>query len=80
VESAVSQFAGDIGSVAICASTLLLIAVMFAIEFGQEYIFSDAQKIFRTSLKYQFATTVVLFQLIMLFGILRASAFIYFQF
>ena len=53
---------------------------MFAIEFGQEYIFSDAQKIFRTSLKYQFATTVVLFQLIMLFGILRASAFIYFQF
>ena len=80
VESAVSQFAGDIGSVAICASTLLLIAVMFAIEFGQEYIFSDAQKIFRTSLKYQFAATVVLFQLIMLFGILRASAFIYFQF
>ena len=80
VADAVSQFAGDISSVAVCAVTLLFIAIMFAIEYGQEYIFHSAQQAFHASLKYQFASTVLLFQLIMLFGILRASAFVYFQF
>jgi D-alanyl-lipoteichoic acid acyltransferase DltB (MBOAT superfamily) len=76
----VSQFAGDISSVAICVVTVLLIVLMFAIEMGQEYIFPAAQQVYLASLKYQFASTVVLFQLVMLFGILRASAFVYFQF
>jgi alginate O-acetyltransferase complex protein AlgI len=80
VANAVSQFAGDISSVAICAVTLLFIAIMFALEYGKEYIFHGAQQVFLTSLKYQFASTVLLFQLIMLFGILRASSFVYFQF
>ena len=80
IADAVSQFAGDITSVALCAVTLLFIAIMFAIEYGQEFIFSGAQQAFLASLKYQFASTVLLFQLIMLFGILRASAFVYFQF
>jgi alginate O-acetyltransferase complex protein AlgI len=80
VADAVSQFAGDISSVAVCAVTLLLIVIMFAIEYGQEYIFHNAHQLFLASLQYQFASTVLLFQLIMLFGILRASAFVYFQF
>jgi D-alanyl-lipoteichoic acid acyltransferase DltB (MBOAT superfamily) len=80
VAGAVSQFAGDISSVAICAVTVLLIVIMLAIEYGQEYIFHSAHQLYIASLKYQFASTVLLFQLIMLFGILRASAFIYFQF
>jgi D-alanyl-lipoteichoic acid acyltransferase DltB (MBOAT superfamily) len=80
IANAVSQFAGDISSVAVCAVTLLLIIILFAIEFGQEYIFSGARELFFASLRYQFASTVLLFQLIMLFGILRASAFVYFQF
>jgi alginate O-acetyltransferase complex protein AlgI len=80
VADAVSQFAGDISSVAVCAVTLLFIVLMFALEYGKEYIFHSAQQAFLASLKYQFASTVLLFQLIMLFGILRASAFVYFQF
>ena len=80
IATAVSQFAGDISSVAVCAITLLLIAIMFALEYGKEYIFPNAQQVYLASLKYQFASTVLLFQLIMLFGILRASAFVYFQF
>jgi D-alanyl-lipoteichoic acid acyltransferase DltB (MBOAT superfamily) len=80
IADAVSQFAGDISSVAVCVVTLLFIAIMFAIEFGQEHIFSGARQAFLASLKYQYASTVLLFQLIMLFGILRASAFVYFQF
>ncbi len=80
IADAVSQFAGDISSVALCAVTLLLIALMFALEYGQEYIFSKTRQLLLASLQYQLASSVLLFQLVMLFGILRASAFVYFQF
>jgi D-alanyl-lipoteichoic acid acyltransferase DltB (MBOAT superfamily) len=80
IADAVSQFAGDISSVSLCAVTVLLIALMFALEYGQEYIFGKTQQLFLASLRYQFASSVLLFQLVMLFGILRASAFVYFQF
>jgi D-alanyl-lipoteichoic acid acyltransferase DltB (MBOAT superfamily) len=80
IADAVSQFAGDISSVSLCAVTLLLIALMFALEYGQEYIFGKTHQLFLASLRYQFASSVLLFQLVMLFGILRASAFVYFQF
>jgi alginate O-acetyltransferase complex protein AlgI len=80
IAEAVSQFAGDISSVAVCVVTLAIIALMFTIEFAKEYFFHGARQLYLASLQYQFATTVMLFQLIMLFGILRASAFIYFQF
>jgi D-alanyl-lipoteichoic acid acyltransferase DltB (MBOAT superfamily) len=80
IGNAISQFAGDLSSVAIGATTVLAIAVMLAVELGQEYIFPKARAAFHGSLKYQFATTVALFDVIMLFGALRSSAFVYFQF
>jgi len=80
IGNAFSPFAADVPSVAIGATTFLAIAVMLAVEFGQEYIFPKARAAFHDSLKYQFATTVALFDAIMLFGALRSSAFVYFQF
>jgi D-alanyl-lipoteichoic acid acyltransferase DltB (MBOAT superfamily) len=73
-------FAGDITSVAIGAVTFIFIAIMFATELCQESALRRACEAFRASLKLQFATTVVLFEAIMLFGVLRSSAFVYFQF
>jgi Mg2+/citrate symporter len=61
-------------------TTFMLIAVMFTIELGEEYGFQNARELFYTSLKYQFAATIVLFEAVMFFGVLRPMAFIYFQF
>jgi len=80
IGDAISQLGGDISSVAVFFTTILAIAMMFAIEMGQESFFRNARAAFNVSLKYQFATTVALFQAIMLFGVMRSSAFVYFQF
>jgi len=80
VGDAISQFAGDLTSVAVGATTILVITVMFCIELGQEYFASDRMERWSSSLKYRFWATVTLFEVIMLFGELRSSAFIYFQF
>ena len=80
IGDAVSRFAGDISSVAIGAVTILAIVIMLAIELGREFSFRNAREAFRASIKYRFATTVALFEAIILFGVLRSSAFVYFQF
>jgi len=80
IGDAVSNFAVDISSVAIGAVTILAIVIMLAIELGREFIFRNAREAFRASIKYQFVTTVALFEAIILFGVLRSSAFVYFQF
>jgi len=80
IGAALSGFAGDISSVAIGISTFLLIAIMFLVEFGQEFLFKNAREVFNNSLNYQFFATGALFNAIMLFGVLRPQAFIYFQF
>jgi len=80
IGNSISLFAGDISSVPIGAATFLFIAIMFAIELGREFIFPGARETFNASMKHQFAATIVLFEAIMLFGILRSSAFVYFQF
>lgn len=77
---AVSQFAGDITSVAIGTVTILFVAIMFAIELRREFMTQSAREAFHASLKHQFTVTVLLFEAILLFGVLRSSAFIYFQF
>ena len=80
IGGAIAQFASDFTSVAIDMTTFMLIAVMFTIELGEEYGFQNARELFYTSLKYQFAATIVLFEAVMFFGVLRPMAFIYFQF
>jgi D-alanyl-lipoteichoic acid acyltransferase DltB (MBOAT superfamily) len=80
IGGAIAQFASDFTSVAIAMTTFMLIAVMFTIELGEEYGFQNARELFYTSLKYQFAATIVLFEAVMFFGVLRPMAFIYFQF
>ena len=80
IGGAIAQFASDFTSVAIALTTFMLIVVMFTIELGEEYGFKSAREVFYASLKYQFTATLVLLEAIMLFGVLRPMAFIYFQF
>jgi D-alanyl-lipoteichoic acid acyltransferase DltB (MBOAT superfamily) len=80
IKDAVSQWAGDLTSVAIGLVTVLFIAIMFALELRQESMPEHKREVLFSTMKYQFAATVVLFEAIMLFGSLRSSAFVYFQF
>jgi alginate O-acetyltransferase complex protein AlgI len=69
---------GDNRGAAVMLTTLLLTAFMFFIELRGEM--HPVQKGRTRSLAWQSAQIVLLFQAIMLFGVMRASAFIYFQF
>jgi D-alanyl-lipoteichoic acid acyltransferase DltB (MBOAT superfamily) len=80
IGDAISQFAGDISAVALGAVTVLVIAIMFSIELRRESTAKDASAPIQGSLTFQFASTVALFEAILLFGMLRSSAFVYFQF
>jgi len=73
-------FSGDSSSIVIGTVTCLLIAIMLLLEFGAESDYRGAKELLRGSLSFQFATTLIIFESVMLFGVLRASAFIYFQF
>jgi D-alanyl-lipoteichoic acid acyltransferase DltB (MBOAT superfamily) len=80
MQSAILLATGDSSSLALMAATVMLIAVMFGLEAMQEgrrWIFKDH---IAQSVRWQAAAVVLLFQAIMLFGSLRASSFIYFQF
>jgi D-alanyl-lipoteichoic acid acyltransferase DltB (MBOAT superfamily) len=68
----------DSSAASVLLTTVLLIALMFAIEFWSE--FHPRQVGSPRSLAWQSVQIVLLFQAIMFFGVLRASAFIYFQF
>jgi len=69
---------GDNRGAAVMLTTLLLTAFMFFIELRREM--HPVQKGRMPSLAWQSAQIVLLFQAIMLFGVMRASTFIYFQF
>jgi hypothetical protein len=73
-------FTGQNTSFAVGMTTLILIVLFFAIEWMQEQgIFSPSSQI-QLSWTYAALTTVALCQCVVMFGILRSSAFIYFQF
>jgi D-alanyl-lipoteichoic acid acyltransferase DltB (MBOAT superfamily) len=80
IGSAITPWAGDLTSVAIGLITILLIAILFALELGQESMPEHKREVLFTTMKYQFTATIVLFEATMLFGSLRSSAFVYFQF
>jgi len=69
---------GDNRGAAVMLTTLLLTASMFAMELRREM--HPVERGRMPSLALQSAQIVLLFQVIMLFGVMRASAFIYFQF
>jgi alginate O-acetyltransferase complex protein AlgI len=69
---------GDNRGAAVMLTTTLLTACMFAMELRRER--HPLQKGRIPSLAWQSAQIVLLFQAIMLFGVMRASTFIYFQF
>ena len=69
---------GDNRGAAVMLTTLLLTACMFGVELRREMY--PAEKGRMPSLAWQSAQIVLLFQAIMLFGVMRASTFIYFQF
>jgi D-alanyl-lipoteichoic acid acyltransferase DltB (MBOAT superfamily) len=69
---------GDNRGAAVMLTTLLLTASMFAMELRRET--HPVERGRMRSLALQSAQIVLLFQVIMLFGVMRASAFIYFQF
>ncbi|HUS18686.1 MAG TPA: MBOAT family O-acyltransferase [Terriglobales bacterium] len=80
-QAVVLQFAGDNTSLGVAFVTLGMIAAMLAVEWMMEYRgWSRSIANPAGSLRLKGAVTVLLFQLIMLFGVLRSSSFIYFQF
>ena len=79
MEAALS-FTGTNTSIAVGMVTILLIALFLAIEWGQEKSLLDNLRWAERSPRYAALATVALFQCIFMFGVLRASAFIYFQF
>ena len=80
LQEAVLVATGDSSALALMAGTLILIIVMFGLEAMQEgrrLFFRDN---IAQSVRWQAAAVVLLFQAVMIFGSLRASSFIYFQF
>jgi D-alanyl-lipoteichoic acid acyltransferase DltB (MBOAT superfamily) len=80
IEQAVLFATDDSSALAWVTATILLITFMFVVEGMQE----GHKFCFRTdiaeSVRWQAVAVVLLFQAVMLFGVLRASSFIYFQF
>jgi alginate O-acetyltransferase complex protein AlgI len=82
---AVLAFTGSNAAFAVCTTTVALIALFFTIEWIEEKgisLMPDGLRSFwfKHSWSQAAVTTVVLFQSVLMFGVLRASAFIYFQF
>ena len=79
-EHAILLATGDSSSLALMAATFLLTAGMFILEAmqeGRKAFFKDS---IAQSIRWQAVAIVLLFQVVMIFGVLRASSFIYFQF
>jgi alginate O-acetyltransferase complex protein AlgI len=79
IQSVILSFRGDNTSLAVCITTLLFIALMFVGEWAAEHHWKAVPPRL-IGWKYPAFATVALFQIILMFGILRASSFIYFQF
>jgi alginate O-acetyltransferase complex protein AlgI len=73
-------FTGASTAFAVGITTLVLIVLFFTIEWMQEQNSLSVPSRFQLSWNYAALTTVALCQCVLMFGILRSSAFIYFQF
>jgi alginate O-acetyltransferase complex protein AlgI len=81
LQATVLPFVGDNTSLAVGAVTVLLIAAMLFVEWKMEFRgWTPKIAPLESPLWLKGAITVMLFQLIMLFGVLQSSSFIYFQF
>jgi D-alanyl-lipoteichoic acid acyltransferase DltB (MBOAT superfamily) len=80
LQNAVLLTTGDSSALPVFAITWLLIALMFAVEAMQEKRLFVFKPIIECSVAMQAAGIILLFQVVILFGSLRASSFIYFQF
>ena len=80
IQDAILLATGDSSSLALMLGSFLLITIMFTLEALQEGKMLFFQQRFTQSVSWQAAAVVLLFQAVMLFGSLRASSFIYFQF
>ena len=80
LKAAVLLTTGDNTAVAVFSTTVLFIAAMFAMEWRSERATRSAGRAQAFSTTGNLVAVVALFEVIMLFGVLRSSAFIYFQF
>ncbi len=80
VQEAILIATGDSSALPLMITTALLIATMFALEALREGGPALIRTRLSTSRQWQAASIVILFQVVMLFGVLHSSAFIYFQF
>jgi alginate O-acetyltransferase complex protein AlgI len=80
VQDAILLATGDSSALAVMGTTILLISFMFAVEAMQEKRVLCFKPQYAQSIRWQATAVVLLFQAVILFGSLRASSFIYFQF
>lgn len=80
VQASIRVATDDSSALGVMITTFLLVFLMFAVEWVQEKQLFRLKEKLGVSFSYQTAVIVVLLQAILLFGVLRASAFIYFQF
>jgi hypothetical protein len=80
VQDAILLATGDSSALAVMATTILLTSFMFVVEAMQEKRVLCFKPQYVQSVRWQAIAVVLLFQAVVLFGSLRASSFIYFQF
>jgi len=80
VQDAILLATGDSSALAVMATTILLTSFMFVVEAMQEKRVLCFKPQYVQSVRWQAVAVVLLFQAVVLFGSLRASSFIYFQF
>jgi hypothetical protein len=80
VQDAILLATGDSSALAVMAATISLTCFMFIVEAIQERGVLCFKPEYVQSVRWQAVAVVLLFQMVLLFGSLRASSFIYFQF
>lgn len=80
IEDALLPFSFDNSAVAVALTVIMFITLMFAVELVVEVDLIDLPARVTATPYFESLATIVMFQTIMFFGILRTSAFIYFQF
>lgn len=80
IENAVLIAADGSSALSVLSATTLLIIIMFLLEAQQEFVGQTMPVYLIASRRWSALSVVLLFPAIMLFGVLKSSAFIYFQF
>lgn len=80
IQGAIRAATDDSSALGVMTTTFFFVGLMFAVEWVQEKQLFQLKEKLGTSFSYQAATIVILLQAILLFGVLHASSFIYFQF